>query len=73
MEPITYCMGLGNLMIGYGAYAYRNQEFVLESVHESLVNRKRKKAFRRLGLDHTRLEELKAERDRLRETYYNLP
>lgn len=73
MEPITYCMSLTNMCVALGFYTYRNQEFVLASVFDSLIDRKRRQLYGRLGIEPERLEYLLIETKVLRTELYALP
>ena len=73
MEPIAYIMSLGNIAIGTGFYCYANQEFEIGSIHDSLVERKKKRLYMKAGLDGNRMEFLQKSYAEIRDELYALP
>lgn len=66
MEPQAYLIGLGNLIVGYGAYAAKRQVFSLTSVYETVKERRKRQLSKNYKLDKERLQFLKAEVEKLK-------
>lgn len=72
MEPQAYLIGLTNLIAGVSYFTWQKQELTMMSTYERLKYNRTQKLCQKENIDMNRIEFLKAEVRRLKETLYNM-